>query len=36
MSAIDRREHIRFRLLFIDVRDLWFRILLPRLFGSRA
>lgn len=38
MSAIDRREHSRLlRILWIDVADLWSRILqprLPRIFGG--
>ncbi len=33
---LDRRTHTRFRILFIDVADLWFRILRPRIFGGAA
>ncbi len=35
MSAIDRREHTGFlRILWIDVIDLWYRILRPHMFGG--
>jgi len=33
MNAIDRRDHTLLRILFIDVADLWGRILKPRFFG---
>ena len=32
-DSIDRRAHSHFRILFIDVLDLWGRILRPRIFG---
>lgn len=32
---LDRRAHYRFRLLWIDLADLWDRILRP-LFGGRG
>jgi hypothetical protein len=33
MTPIDRRDHSRLRILWIDVADLWGRILKPRFFG---
>lgn len=36
MKRRERRTRTRFRILFIDVMDLWHRILRPRLFGEVA
>lgn len=33
MNAIDRRDHRHFRILFIDVAELWNRLVKPALFG---
>lgn len=33
MKARDRRSHRLLRLLFIDVAELWARIMRPRIFG---
>jgi hypothetical protein len=34
MKPRERRTHPFLRILFIDVADLWFRILRPRLLGG--
>lgn len=34
MKIRERRTHNRLRILFIDLTDLWFRILRPRLTGG--
>lgn len=36
MKRRERRTRTRFRILFIDLTDLWSRILRPRLFGGVA